>query len=140
MAAIMKLSPWALLRELQDDVNLKQDSEAGNRWFPAVDIWEEGSGFTLVADLPGVDPKADLKISVEENVLTLKGVRNLKDIGSTKNSRRERFAGSFSRSFTLPKMVDSERIQAKVKNGVLEIFIPKSEPHVPKQIEVKVEE
>lgn len=111
-----------------------------SQWIPAVDIKEEKDKFLIAADLPGVDPK-NIEISVENNVLTLKGKRE-ETHEETKGSyyRMERTQGQFYRQFTLPSAVDSAHIIAKSKQGVLELTIPKNKQKEVKKIEVKVED
>lgn len=111
-----------------------------SQWLPAIDIKEEKDKFLIAADLPGVDPK-NIEISVENNVLTLKGKRE-ETHEETKGSyyRMERTQGQFYRQFTLPSAVDSAHIIAKSKQGVLELTIPKNKQKEVKKIEVKVED
>ena len=111
-----------------------------SQWLPAIDIKEEKDKFLIAADLPGVDPK-NIEISVENNVLTLKGKRE-ETREETKGSyyRMERTQGQFYRQFTLPSAVDSAHIIAKSKQGVLELTIPKKKQKEVKKIEVKVED
>lgn len=149
MPAIVKYNPWSILRGIQGEVNQLFDVDPNNgelpnmetsQWSPKVDIKEEASQFIITADLPGINPK-DIEISMENNVLSIKGVRKLeRNIKEDNYSRMERFSGSFYRQFTLPDHVNSEAIQAKGKHGVLEILIPKKERHVPKKISVQADE
>lgn len=120
--------------------DLDTDRVFSGQWLPAIDIKEEKDEFLITADLPGVDPK-NIEISVENNVLTLKGKReetNKEKKGSY--YRMERTQGQFYRQFTLPAAVDSTHIIAKSKQGVLEVIIPKKEQKEVKKIEVKVED
>jgi HSP20 family protein len=149
MPAIVKYNPWSILRGIQGEVNQLFDVDPNNgelpnmetsQWSPKVDIKEEASQFIITADLPGINPK-DIEISMENNVLSIKGVRKLeRNIKEDNYSRMERFSGSFYRQFTLPDHVNNEAIQAKGKHGVLEILIPKKERHVPKKISVQPDE
>lgn len=110
----------------------------GATWTPAVDIVETENEIVLKADLPGIDPK-DVEINVENDTLSLRGERNYeKDVKEKGYRRVERAYGSFVRSFTLPGTVDSEKIEAEYKNGVLEIKLPKRAEAKPKQIKVAV--
>ena len=107
-------------------------------WYPAVDIYEENDRYIVKAELPGVKQE-DIKVSLANNTLTLKGER--KGEHEDKHDgyhRRERIYGEFCRSFQLPTDVDAEKIQAKSKDGILEIEIPKSEKAKPKEISIKV--
>jgi len=153
MAAIVRYAPWSFLRDLEGEVNQlldrnlrkpgfasNADTSLAGEWSPEVDIKEEADKFLITADLPGVDPK-EIQVSMENNVLSIKGERKLeRKVEENNFTRTERFSGTFYRRFTLPKEANGEQIQAKGKHGVLEISIPKKEPHTPKKIDVKVEE
>jgi HSP20 family protein len=110
----------------------------GGSWAPAVDIYEQDGNLVLKAELAGVDPK-DVDVRVENNVLTLHGERKLDGEVKKDDYRRvERSYGSFSRSFSLPTVVDTEKIKAEYKDGVLRLVLPKKEEAKPKQIEISV--
>lgn len=114
------------------------ESFEGATWTPAVDVVETENELVLKADLPGIDPK-DVEINVENDTLSLRGERKYeKDVKEKDYRRLERAYGSFVRSFTLPGTVDSEKIAAEYKNGVLEIKLPKRAEAKPKQIKVAV--
>ena len=105
---------------------------------PAVDIEEHKENFLLTADLPGVS-EDDIELKVHDGVLELNGSRQQ----STAEERerglfRERRFGSFSRRFRLGDGVNTEAIEARFKNGVLNVTLPKKEELKPKQIEVKI--
>ena len=123
---------WSFGRNRRHDV-------APSQWAPAVDISEDAETLTIRADLAGLR-KEDVKINVEDGVLTLHGERKFDEQKENgKNYYRiERGYGVFARSFTLPNTVNSERISAHMKDGVLEITIPKREEAKPKQIEIQV--
>ena len=107
-------------------------------WAPAVDIFEQDGHIVLKAELPGVDPK-DVEVRVENNVLTLRGERKLdSEVQKESYHRVERAYGSFSRSFTLPSVVDTEKIKAEYRDGVLRVNLPKREEAKPKQISISV--
>ena len=114
------------------------DWALGGAWAPLVDIYEREGNIELKAELPGVDSK-DVDVRVENNVLTLRGERRIdKEVKRESYHRVERAYGSFSRSFTLPSMVDTERIKAEFKEGVLHLTLPKKEEAKPRQISIKV--
>jgi HSP20 family protein len=114
------------------------DSALAGAWVPAVDIYEQENHIVLKAELPGLDPK-DVDICLENNVLTLRGEREIdNEIKRESYHRVERAYGSFARSFTLPSVVDQERIQADYKDGVLRVTLPKREEAQPKQISISV--
>ena len=106
-------------------------------WRPAVDVTEKEDGYLVHAELPGLN-KDDVKISFENNVLTLSGEKKLEHEENKDNYHRvERAYGKFERSFRLPEGVNAEAIKASYKNGVLTVDIPKSEKAKPKEIEIK---
>ena len=110
----------------------------GGSWAPAVDIFEKDGNIVLTAELPGIETK-DVDIKVENNVLTLQGERKFdKELQKDSFHRVERAYGSFTRSFTLPNVVDTEKIKAEFKDGVLKLTLPKREEAKPKQIQVQV--
>ena len=104
------------------------DGEAGRRtWLPAVDIKETDDAFVVTADLPGLKKK-DIDVSIEDNVLTISGERQFDDAAEGATLRRvERAYGTFRRSFTLPRGVESGKVAATFEDGVLALQIPKSE-------------
>ncbi len=107
-------------------------------WKPAVDILEEEDVYVAKVELPGVS-KDDVKITMQDNVLTIRGEKKGEKKGKEENMHRvERFYGSFQRSFSLPTSVKSDKIEAEYKDGILTINMPKAEEVKPKQIEVKV--
>ena len=106
-------------------------------WMPAVDIFEtEGREFVLKAELPGVK-REDINLTFENDVLTIRGERKFSDeVKRDHYHRIERHYGAFSRSFTVPPTIDSSRIAASFKDGVLTIRMAQREEARPKQIEV----
>jgi len=116
----------------------EEDWALGGTWAPAVDIYEQEGHIVLKAELPGIDPK-DVDIRLENNVLTLRGERKVdNDVQRDSYHRVERAYGSFTRSFTLPSVVDQEHIKADYKDGVLKVTLPKREEAKPKQISISV--
>ena len=104
----------------------------------AVDIREEDDAFYVDAEVPGLSAD-DIKVDVEKNVLTLSGERKVETEETKDKFRRvERHYGSFTRSFSLPETVDTDNISADLKNGVLELKLPKKEVPTPKSISVNV--
>ena len=145
MSLIRYNNPWNLLntlqRELYDPAFGNTDNDDANvataNWAPSVDISENDKAFTLLADIPGVDPK-DIDISMEKGVLTIKGERNSEKVDEGENYRRvERQSGQFYRRFTLPDSADADKIQARSEHGVLTVTIPKQEVAVSRRIEVQ---
>ena len=104
-------------------------------WMPTVDISETEGEYLIKAELPEVR-KEDVKVTVENGVLTLQGERRQEK--EEKGHRVERSYGSFIRSFSLPESVDESAVKAEYKDGVLHLHLPKSEKVKPKAIDVKV--
>lgn len=110
----------------------------GTGWNPAADVYEDQHGIVLEADLPGLKP-GDFELSVENNVLTLRGERKFEKKSDAGNYHRvERSYGQFTRSFTLPATIDVEKISAEFKDGVLRISLPRREEAKSRQIQVQV--
>ena len=131
---VVRYAPWALINRLQEAA--ARDAS----WTPAVDIHEETGRFVVRADLPGVAP-ADINVTAEQGVLTLRGGRSVQTSGEKPDgnghySRVERVSGKFVRSFTLPENVATDQITAQFKDGVLELAIPKVAKTEPRRIEV----
>ena len=107
-------------------------------WAPSVDVSETEGEYQIKAEIPDVK-KEDVKVTLEDGVLTIQGQRKQeKEETGKKYHRVERSYGSFVRSFTLPDLVDEEKVKAEFKDGVLNLQLPKSEKAKPKAIEVKV--
>ena len=114
------------------------DSLVG-RWLPPVDVFEDKDAVRITAELPGVKPE-DVKISLENNVLTVRGEkRQTAEETTDRVHRYERTYGAFERSFAVPSTVDAEHIQASYDQGVLTVRLPKVERAKPRQIDVKVQ-
>ena len=146
MSSIMRFDRYGNLSGLQDQMNRLFESSFGNRgseaalttWAPAVDIYETENELVLKADLPDMNEK-DLDIRVEDNMLTVRGERKFEStVKEDKYLRVERSYGAFSRSFSLPSTVDTEKINAEYKNGVLSVQLPKRAESKPKQVKVNV--
>src|SRR5882724_10093092 len=106
-------------------------------WAPLADITEDDKEYIIKAELPDVK-KEDVKVAVENGVLTISGERKFeKEEKKRKYHRVERGYGTFMRSFALPDDADFNKVNAEFKSGVLTVHVPKSEQAKPKQIEVK---
>lgn len=147
--ALVRYEPWSLFDKFQEELNqlgladkyrdsLDSDNSSvvTSQWRPAVDIREEKDRYVILADLPGVDPK-NIEVTMEKGVLTIKGERFDEEKESHEGySRVERVRGTFYRRFSLPDSADAENIEAKGRNGVLEIVLPKLEKEQPRKISV----
>ena len=141
---VIKYDPFRELRGLQDEMTrLFAGVAPSNReeflsggWAPNVDIYENQDHLILEADLPGMN-RDDIDLSIENNVVTLRGERKFEKKDEGDNFHRvERSYGSFTRSFTLPQTVSAEGAQADFKNGVLRVTFPKREEVKARKIEV----
>jgi len=136
--------PFSELRRLQDEMLQLFDTSVGRRPFngafaPAIDVSEDKDNVIVKADLPGLS-KDDIEISLQDNVLTLRGEKKEESETKEKNFyRMERVHGVFSRAFELPATVNASKVAATFKDGVLHITLPKSEEAKPKQIKVNVQ-
>ena len=145
--AITRFDPFRDLAVLQDRVNrLFGDAYGGGReegvlssWVPAVDIFEnEKKELVLKAELPDVR-KEDVSVTVENNTLTLSGERKFDtEVKKEHYHRIERSYGSFSRTFSLPATVDTGKIGAEFKNGLLTVRLPFREEAKPRAISIDV--
>ena len=149
--AIVRYEPFRNLVTVQDRMNrifeeafrgaprgTEEEWALGGAWAPAVDIYEHEGNLVLKAELPGIDPK-DVDVQVENNVLTLRGERKFdSEVKREEYHRVERAYGTFSRSFTLPNVIDTAKIQAEFKDGVLRVTLPQREEAKPKQISIAV--
>lgn len=140
-------NPLADLRTIQNQfarlfdesgrLNFDEGLMNGN-WVPAVDVAEEPDRILVRAELPGMKQE-DIDIRFEGGLLTIRGERKFENEKSDRNYQRiERAYGTFSRTFTLPRTVNADEIQASYTDGVLEIAIPKREEAKPKQIKIAV--
>lgn len=134
--------PFAELRQLQSQMNRMFDGGARSRHqsdgtWPPVTMWLGDDSVVVTAEMPGVT-KDDIDLTVRENTLIIAGKRN----PSTEDEdaawhRRERPAGEFSRSVRLPLRVDPDKVEARAKNGVLEIEMGRPDAERPRKIQVK---
>lgn len=145
MTRMIRYSPGREMRTLQREIDRVFDGFFGNggneetgsaTWTPRVDLAETEEGYLIHLDVPGMS-KEDLDINFHENVLTVRGERKAEETNEQRNYVRvERAYGSFYRTFTLPKAIKHEEIQANYQDGVLTIRVPKAEESKPRRIEV----
>jgi HSP20 family protein len=147
----MALIRWEPVREIssiQNEVNRLFNSffdapvgasqGSARRWFPAMDLSEVDDHYVLRADLPGLS-EDDVKIELEDNVLTVSGERKSEHEERREGYHRvERASGSFARSLTLPEGVDPDTIEARFDRGVLEVRIPKPAERKPHRVSIHV--
>lgn len=146
---ITRYDPFRDLRNLQEEVNrlftgnigrtYDDEGIARGSWQPSVDIYENKDHIVLEAELPGMN-REEFDLSIENNVITLRGERRFEKRDDTDNYHRvERAYGSFTRSFTLPNSVSAEGANAEYRNGVLRVTIPKRAETKARRIEVQGE-
>jgi HSP20 family protein len=149
MNALGKWNPFRELEEMQSRLSsllgrtplrgLGEEAMTVSEWTPPVDITEDEKEYLIKAELPEVK-KEDVKVTVENGVLTITGERKFeKEEKDKKYHRIERAYGSFTRSFTLPDTAAGEKVSAEFKDGVLKVHLPKSAEAKPKSINVKVD-
>jgi len=147
--SITRYDPFRDLRNLQEEVNrlftgnvgrsFDDEGIARGSWSPSVDIYENKDHIILEAELPGMN-REDFDLSVENNVITLRGERRFDKKDETDNYHRvERAYGSFTRSFTLPNTVTAEGATADYRNGVLRVTLPKRAETKARRIEIDAE-
>ncbi len=107
-------------------------------WVPPVDVAETQEKILVRAEVPGMRQE-DVQIEFENGLLTIRGERKIEKTDALTWHRVERIYGNFSRSFTLPRSVDPEKITASYRDGILEIEVPKREEAKPKQIRIAVQ-
>src|SRR5213082_3161840 len=145
------LTRWEPLQEMEEFQNrlstlFGRPQRRGNgreeitlpEWTPLADIAEDEKEYLIKAELPEMK-KEDVKVTVENGVLTIAGERKFeKEEKNKKYHRVERSYGSFVRSFALPDLADANKVKAEFKDGMLTVHVPKSERAKAKQVEVKV--
>lgn len=140
-------SPFQNLERLQREVNRifehnlstqNETAELHSDWSPRVDIYEDPERFLFKVELPGFKAN-EVNISLENNFLTLSGERKLENEEKKQNYLRvERLYGTFRRSFQLPNTIDGSKILAEMKDGLLQLTLPKRVEVQPKQIKIEV--
>ena len=110
-------------------------STAGAGGFPPINLFQKGDDFVAVVELPGVE-KNDLQIEIRENTIRIAGKKMIKYEDGASLHRRERIAGSFDRSFTLPIEINADGIVAEYRDGVLALFAPRAESQKPRTIKI----
>ncbi len=143
--AIMRWRPFPELTTMQREMNrlfesfFRGEAEEDYRssWRPEVDIKETSNEVIITAELPGLT-KSDVKVTIQDNMLQISGEKRQEEQQKDETYHRiERVYGTFCRTFTLPAVVDANKIQAIFKDGILRITLPKSEQAKPREIEIK---
>jgi len=128
---------WDPFRDLEQLDRAVGRSMSRNAWVPALDVRETDDRFVVTVDLPGMKPE-DVDVTFEDGMLTIRGTREFSSESQDEQYHRiERSYGSFARSIRLPRVADSEKINAGFDKGVLTVEVPKREEAKPRTIEVK---
>jgi HSP20 family protein len=135
-------SIWQEMDQLQREMNRLFDSSNRGRVFnsptyPAINIWANEDGQLISAEMPGINPD-DIEIDVTGDALSISGERKPVELTEgARYHRQERSCGSFSRTIQLPFMVDTNKVEAKFRNGILLVGLPRAEADKPRKISVK---
>jgi HSP20 family protein len=143
-----QLSNWSSidrLASLRDEVDRlfdfswpSRDSGLFSGWSPALDVFDDKDNVVVKVELPGLK-KEEINLSLHDGVLTISGERKHESQRKEGESfRSERYFGKFQRSVTLPTAVESNKVNASYKDGILTVELPKAEEAKPKQIAVNV--
>jgi len=141
MTTAVTHDPFTGLRLFEDAVTrLMSEPRANRPWSPSVDIYETEDALKLKADIPGLKTE-DLDIRVENQTLTIRGQRKFEKEENVKGYHRiERSYGEFVRSFAVPSTVETDKVQADYKNGILTITLPIKEAAKPRQVKVAIQD
>jgi HSP20 family protein len=142
LSAWPTLDRWSTLRDELNSLfelpfwsSLNRQGQLFSGWSPAVDLFRNNDNFVAVVELPGMR-KEDIEISLHDNSLIIAGERKSSSSNGEKAERTERYVGSFRRSISLPTPVDSNKVSATYRDGILTVTLPKAEEAKPKRIEV----
>jgi len=135
---------WANLRDEIDTMfelpfwsTLGRQTQLFNGWSPALDLYQNADNVVAIVELPGMR-KEDIEISLHDGTLTVSGERKSESVEGEKAERTERVTGKFRRSVTLPARVETDKVNATYKDGILTVILPKAEDAKPKQIQINV--
>ena len=104
--------------------------------YPLVNVFQQGDGFVLTAELPGVN-KQDLNIEIRRNQLRISGIKQVQDGEGKSVHRRERLSGKFDRTITFPAAIQTDGVKAEYRDGILALFLPRAESERPRAIEIQ---
>jgi len=134
-------NPWSELEKMRNDMDRLFTTAHGwnpRKEYPALNAWSGEEDVIVRTELPGVSTD-DVDISVVNDTLTIRGTRKIPEPAKERiYHRQERVAGDFVRSVQLPFHVDSDKVEARMKNGILEIRLPRAEAEKPKKIEISI--
>ena len=134
--------PFDALFNLQRELEARltsdwlQDSTAGRGPFPPINVFQQGDDVLAIIELPGID-KNDLQVQAKENTIRISGKKSVEYPEHVSVHRRERVSGEFDRTLSLPVQFDPDAIKAEYRDGVLALFLPRSEKDKPRSIKIK---
>jgi HSP20 family protein len=117
------------------DSDWLEDVTSGVGAFPPINVFRQGNDFAAVIETPGIS-KDDLGLEVRGNAIRISGKKTIDYGGNASVHRRERVAGSFDRTITLPVQLDPDRVTAEYRDGVLALLLPRAERDKPKAIKI----
>ena len=133
--------PFDALLRLQRELEARQSSDwlgdmtAGMGSFPPINVFQQGHDFVALIEVPGV-AKGDLTLQAKERTIQISGKKAVDYGDKVSVHRRERVAGTFDRTLTLPVQIDPDKIKAEFHDGILALFIPRAESDKPKSIKI----
>jgi len=139
--AVSFVDPFDALFRIQNALDQQRESDwlddvtAGSGAFPPVNIFQRGSDFVAIIEIPGVG-KDDLNLEVRGNTIRIFGKKSIEYDANASMHRRERVTGTFDRTISLPVQIDSDHIVAEYRNGILSLSLPRAESDKPKSIKI----
>jgi HSP20 family protein len=133
--------PFDVLFNLQKSLEARlasdwlQNQTASQGPFPPINVFQQGSDILAIIELPGVD-KNSLEIQAKDNTIRISGKKSISYPDGVSIHRRERISGEFDRTLSLPVHLDADRIKAECHNGILALFLPRSERDKPRNIPI----
>jgi HSP20 family protein len=121
--------------EARLDSNWLDGSTAGTGAFPPINVFQQGDNLLAVLEVPGVD-KSDLEIQAKGNAIRISGKKAISYPEGVSVHRRERSAGRFDRTLTVPMQIDADAIKAEYRDGVLALLIPRAESDKPRTVPI----
>jgi HSP20 family protein len=136
---LMTVNPWQEMDHIREEMNrlFNAASRTGTQSYPAMNIWTSQDTAMITAELPGYRTR-DIQLSITNDELEIKGNRQKEELKEGEQfHRQERGFGEFKRTLRLPFLVDAEKVEAKLENGILKLILPRAEADKPKKIEIK---
>lgn len=126
-----------LQRELETSLasDWLQDSTTSRGPFPPINVFQQGDDIVAIVELPGVD-KNDLHVQTKESTVRISGSKTAEYPDRVSMHRRERAFGEFDRTLSLPVQIDADRVKAEYQNGILALFLPRSESDKPRTVKI----